>query len=103
MAITTATGSSGAQVSLSGYVDLVRNYLNDWEYEDRLQTELTLIATTVDVLDGTNFGQGDVIQIESEYMYVDSVSTNALTVRRGWRNSTAAGQSVDATVRRGTS
>jgi hypothetical protein len=39
-------------------------------------------TTTVAVTTGTKFNVGDVIQIDSEYMWVSSISTNTLTVVR---------------------
>ena len=93
---------AASQITLPGLTKLARDYLNDWEYEDRLQSSLTDVATSVPVLDGTNFGAGDILQVDNEYMYVSSVSTNTLTVRRGWRNSTAVTHPNDATILRST-
>jgi len=93
---------AGAQVSLAEYANLVRDYLNDWEYEDRLQAYIDASTTSVTVLDGTKFDDSDIIQIGNEYMLVSSVSSNTLTVRRGWRRSTAAVHNADDTILRST-
>lgn len=98
MPVGSGTSLGGCQISLSSYVALCRDYLSDWEYEDRLQGSLSASAVTFDVLDGTRFSSGDLLQIDSEYLYVDSVSSNTLTVRRGWRGSTAAVHGDDAAV-----
>ncbi|MFA5808754.1 MAG: DUF5309 family protein [Thermoleophilia bacterium] len=39
-------------------------------------------TTTIAMTDGTKFNIGDVIQIDSEYMWVSAISTNTLTVTR---------------------
>jgi hypothetical protein len=41
-------------------------------------------ATTVTVTDGSLFQPGDVLQIDSEYIWVSAVSTNDLTVTRNY-------------------
>ncbi len=49
-------------------------------------------VATVDVTGGTGqyFKAGDIVEVYGEYMAVDSVSTDALTVRRGILGTTAA-------------
>ena len=47
-------------------------------------------ATTLNVSDGTLFSIGQLIRIESEYLAITAISTNALTVVRAIRGSTAA-------------
>lgn len=46
--------------------------------------------TTLTVTDGTRFKVGDVIRIDTEHLYVSAVSTNDLTVTRGYAGTTAA-------------
>jgi len=41
-------------------------------------------TTTIEVTTGTKFNIGDVIQIDSEYMWVSGISTNTLTVTRDY-------------------
>ena len=47
-------------------------------------TDLTDVSTTttIHVTNGSKFSVGDVIQIDSEYIWVSAISTNALTVVR---------------------
>lgn len=90
-------------VTLQELINRTRDYLADWEYEDRLNAIINNSQTTLVVThDGSRFASGDIIQIESEMMYVQSVSTNTLTVRRGWRRTTAASHSSGVTVLRNT-
>ncbi|MDY6835544.1 MAG: hypothetical protein SVY53_12165 [Chloroflexota bacterium] len=51
---------------------------------------LSSSATTIDVTDGDNFAEGQTLRIESEQVYVSSISTNTLTVSRGVNGTTAA-------------
>lgn len=53
-------------------------------------------TTTVAVTTGTKFNLGDVIQIDSEYMWVSGINTNSLTVTRniGGTQATHASTSV---------
>lgn len=46
--------------------------------------------TTLTVADGTKFETFQLIRIESEYLFITSISTNALTVERGKNGTTAA-------------
>ena len=54
-------------------------------------------TTTVTVTDGTLFQAGDVLQIDSEYIWVSAVSTNDLTVTRNY-GGTQATHASDATI-----
>lgn len=47
---------------------------------------------------GSYFRQGDIISVGSEYMLVTSVSTDTLTVTRGYGSTTAASSTTGATV-----
>ena len=53
--------------------------------------------TTLDVTDGDLFHVGDVVQVDSEYVWVASVSTNELTVVRGFGSTTTATHNTDST------
>ena len=46
--------------------------------------------TAIDVDDGTDFAVNQVIAIDSEFMLITSISTNTLTVVRGYQDTTAA-------------
>ncbi len=54
-------------------------------------------TTTVTVADGTKFHVGDVIQIDSEYIWVSAISTNDLTVTRNF-GGTQATHAATATI-----
>lgn len=60
--------------------------------------ELDTTETGVDVVSGTPFSAGHTIRIESEQMYVESVSANTLTVRRGVNGTTAATHATSKAV-----
>lgn len=51
---------------------------------------LTAADTVITVTDGTRIKVGDVLRCESESMYVTGVSTNDITVTRGFAGTTAA-------------
>jgi hypothetical protein len=57
---------------------------------DQLNEALDDSETDVDVDTGTVFRVGDIIMIEDEVMLVTVISTNTLTVTRGYGSSTAA-------------
>jgi hypothetical protein len=50
---------------------------------------VTVTATTITVDDGTKFGAGQTILIDSEQMYIKSISSNTLTVTREVNGTTA--------------
>ena len=60
--------------------------------------ELDASETGVDVDDGTKFASETYIVIESEIMYVVSISSNTLTVVRGALGSTAATHTTDTDI-----
>lgn len=55
-------------------------------------------VTTVTVDDGTKFGAGHTIRIDSEQIYVESISTHILTIQRGVNGTTAATHADDASI-----
>ncbi len=57
-------------------------------------------ATTVDVDDGTIFTVSDMIQVEDEIMLITAISSDALTVERGYFGTTAATHDDTTTVYR---
>lgn len=73
--------------------------------EDTLSSRTDTLAeavdqgeTAIDVVDGTKFKEGDIIKVESELMYVSSVSSNTLTVVKGYAGTTDAAHSTALTV-----
>ena len=75
--------------------------------EDTMSPYTTTIAealddseTGVDVATDTGayFRQGDIVSVDSEYMLVTSVSTDTLTVTRGYGSTTAAAHNTSSTI-----
>lgn len=60
---------------------------------DDSETDLTVASGT-----GSYFRQGDIIAVESEYMLVTAVSTDTLTIVRGYGGTTAAAHTTGNTV-----
>lgn len=51
---------------------------------------IDIIETAIDVTDGSLFGYGDVIKVDSEKMLVTNIASNTLTVKRGFLGTTTA-------------
>tara|TARA_R100000329_G_scaffold133493_1_gene113262 strand:+ start:649 stop:1833 length:1185 start_codon:yes stop_codon:yes gene_type:complete len=49
-----------------------------------------IIETAIDVSDGSVFGYGDIIKIDDEKMLITNISSNTLTVKRGFLGTTTA-------------
>lgn len=76
--------------------------LNPWTASGSTLTEaLDTSELGIDVDDGTDFRTGDLILIDSEVMHIDTITSNTLTVTRGFDGTTAATHSLGATVKRG--
>ena len=54
--------------------------------------------TEIDVDDGSDFSVNDVIQIDNEFMLVQSIASNTLTVVRGYQGTTAAAHDDDSDI-----
>jgi len=54
--------------------------------------------TAVDVDSGAEFAEGEVILVESEQMYISSISSNTLTVTRGYNSTSAVTHSDNTQV-----
>ena len=59
-------------------------------FKTQLNEALDASETGVDVDSGAVFKVGQTIQVDSEQMYISAISTNTLTVTRGYNGSTAA-------------
>lgn len=70
--------------------------VSDAAVEGHLSTTTT--TTSIVVTDGDLFHVGDVVAIDSEYVWVSAVSTNTLTVVRGYGSTTTATHSSTATM-----
>lgn len=53
-----------------------------------------IIETAIDVSDGSVFGYGDIIRIDNEKMLITNISSNTLTVKRGFLGTTTATHST---------
>ena len=60
--------------------------------------ELDISETDVDVADATKLAVGQTIRVEAEQMFVESISTNTLTVRRGVNGMVAATHATGKTI-----
>jgi len=60
-----------------------------------LNEDLDKTETGVNVDDGTKFSAGDIILIDSEFMYIGSISTNTLTVTRQYYTSPTDGYKAE--------
>ncbi len=59
---------------------------------------LSSSATTITVNDGTKFSAGQTLRIESEQVYIESISTNTLTVERALNGTTGASHIQNVTI-----
>ena len=83
-------------ISLVGFGESVsqveRQWFEDEMYADEttVATALTEAATTLAVADGSIFQAKHVVKVGEELLLVTAVSTNSLTVTRGYAGTTAA-------------
>jgi len=91
-------------LSLVGFGEPVYNTKHEWvedemfAYETILTAAVDDVATTLNVADGSIFRPKHVIQVDEEYMLVDAVDGNTVTVTRGYLGSTAAAHNQDTVV-----
>jgi hypothetical protein len=93
-------------ISLLGFGQPVTQTTHQWYEDEMYATEtavndsdgLTSGDTSLVVDDGSIFRAGDVIKIGSELLKVTAVSTNTLTVTRGYAGTTAASIADNAVV-----
>jgi hypothetical protein len=78
-------------ISINGVWGFHQSYTNAWAAGSTLSSAITTTtATSAAVTSGTLFTAGQVVRIENELLLVTAVSSNTLTVIRGWNGSTAA-------------
>ena len=66
---------------------------------DTVQSDpLAAAGTTCDVTSGGNFAAGQTLRIESEQVYISSISSNTLTIKRAVNGTTAAAHVQDTTI-----
>lgn len=70
-------------------------YPKDRPFETQITSSYLIGATTINVIDGTDWAEGDVVEntVQGDQMLVLSVAANALTVERSYNNTTAAASS----------
>jgi len=81
---------SGADIGVSGF-EVINNDAEtefimkqgDGTTDNLLNGDITALATTVNVDDGTSFKENSYIRIDQELMFIHTIAANALTVRRG--------------------
>lgn len=71
--------------------------------ETSLTSAITADATTIQVVDGRAFQAQQIVLIENEHLFVESVSGNTLTVRRGERGTLALSHASGSRLRSVTS
>jgi hypothetical protein len=95
----TTAGDTDAALSVYGVWGMHRNYGAAWLTATTLNGAITLTtATSFTATSGTPLSAGQIIKVDSELMLVTNVSTNTITVTRGWNGSTAATHLTLSTV-----
>ena len=74
------------------------SYQADGSTANLLDEALDASETAVDVDYGAGFTANDIIQVDDEIMRIESISTNTITVTRGFRNTTAATHADDTAI-----
>jgi len=74
------------------------SYQADGSTANLLNEALDASETAVDVDYGAGFTANDIIQVDDEIMRIESISTNTITVTRGFRNTTAATHADDTAI-----
>jgi hypothetical protein len=57
-----------------------------------------IVETAIDVVDGTVFAYGDIIRIDSEKMLITNISSNTITVERGFLGTTTATHTTNTDI-----
>lgn len=86
--------------TLDTLVQRTRRYLRVWPASiDTLSVSLANNTTTVAIADTSQFGPGDIVEVDYESMLVKSISnTTTFTVARGYQGSTAVSHALSAPV-----
>jgi len=93
--IWTYTDDPEHAISVAGTWGYVPQWDNAWKIKTDTDGTGTATVTTITVSDGATIEHGDYIRIGTEFIFVESIATNVLTVERGVLGSTAASY-VDA-------
>lgn len=73
----------------------VENYLDSTANTDEA---VDIIETAIDVTDGSVFGYGDIIKVDDEKMLITNISSNTLTVKRGFLGTTTAAHNTGVDI-----
>lgn len=76
-------------------------YLKTESYSDstaNTNEAVDIIETAIDVTDGSVFGYGDIIKIDNEKMLITNISSNTITVKRGFLGTTSATHNTSVDV-----
>lgn len=79
---------------LSSY-QKTENYVDSTTNTDEA---IDIIETQIDVVDGSVFAYGDIIKIDDEKMLITNISSNRLTVERGFLGTTTATHTTNTDV-----
>ena len=95
IAIATLTGDADTRETSQNSYKAVQlgtstSYQADGSTSNLLDEALDASETAVDVDYGAGFSANDLIKVDDEIMKISSISTNTLTVVRGYHNTTAA-------------
>ena len=85
-------------VSINGVWGYHTDYTNAWQSVDTLGANTTDTATSLTTTGSALLKAGNLVKIDSEYLYVSAVSTTTATVTRGVNGSTAAAHSNTASI-----
>ena len=85
-------------ISIAGVWGYHTDYGNAWQSVDTLAANATSNATSITTTGSALIKPGQLLKIDSEYLYASAVSTTTTTVSRGANGSTAASHSNGATI-----
>jgi peptidoglycan hydrolase-like protein with peptidoglycan-binding domain len=98
--------SNSGLISNGKYIDnnetLYLNYLTDRGFNtySQLSEPLDASSTTLKLKNGEDYGIGDILLLNKEYLYVTDKSNATLSVERGYRNSLIQNHTVDTDVKK---
>lgn len=94
------TGSRYGAISVEGLWGYHSDYARAWTDVATLPDALDGANTEVAVSDASGLAVGQLVRIDDEYLRVEAIDTNTLTVERGVNGTTAAGHDAGAVVAR---
>jgi len=76
----------------------IREKVHDWALMDSLRVACNATILEIEVTTGELYSIGKTMRIDNEAMIVVSVSGNSVTVRRGYKETTAAAHLINASI-----